>query len=255
MAATNLDHNHHYHLSSSVGAHYFNHCYPASNHHNKPAINSASYYSHDQQLANFSQQDSIETGLNNNLASQLSNNNEKPFLSDDMKQPDFEQQHAQNTSMIHRFIQCRPAATAAAAAESAARPKTFNQHLQQRQNIVCNADQVQLTQANVGGQQAYWTANNSPKSSTDSVQSGSTIQTPYQAGPIQMHARGGIGTSTIMSPAISQQQNQLQCLDNDLTTLVKIVKFVSTVIVILDSDSDCDVMRCVCVCRCVVWAD
>lgn len=212
MATTNLDHSRHYHLPSTVGAHYFNSAYhPASSQHSK----SSSFYNHDhnpQQPNSFSQQSSIEISNPANYAQHTTLRDR--FAPEEVKQElECFEQRSQNTSMIDRFVQYWPTAGVGT---------SMNQSVQRGQSVgklesfVCKIEPFELATSASSQQAAYWTANSSPKSSTDSVKS--AIQAPNQARAIQqLCAKNNLG-----APSIPTGSQQLQCLDNDLTPLVKI---------------------------------
>lgn len=219
MATTNLDHTHHYHLPST--AHYFNPCHPASNQHDKSST-SVSFHQnlhhqnqhhqqHQQhyQTTSFSQISPLETNIVN-YAHHMALNEDKFEPEEAKQQLDYEFQRSQTTSMIDRFMQSRPTGV-------------INQQLSLQQS---SAEQPLRLATSANSQQAVWTSNSSPKSSTDSVQSAATtIQAPLQVRAMQLYGRNGSGApNTTPSTASLQQQHQLQCLENDLTPLVKFAK-------------------------------
>lgn len=210
MATTNLDHhNHHYHLPSSVGSHYFNTYHPVNsnlNHHHNNT--NKTYYNQEHNLIQSncfsSQQSSIEAS-------------EANYAPEEMKQqPHFERQLSQAAPMIDRFIQYRPIADSGSTG-------AINQHA----TGVGNVEPLQLA-ANAISRQAYWTANSSPKSSADSAQSAITNQASRGIQPV--YGKGVAEGAGIPGSTASQQQEhhqqlqqqQLQCLDSELTPLVKI---------------------------------
>lgn len=217
MATTNLDHTHHYHLPST--AHYFNPCHPATsqhdkssnslafhqNHHNQQQHQQQQQHHHHYQTASFSQKSPLETSIAS-YAHHMALNEDKFQPEQAKQQLDFEFQRSQTTSMIDRFMQNRPTGV-------------INQQLSLQQ---IQAEQPLQLATGASGQQAVWTSNSSPKSSTDSVQSAATtIQAPLQVRAIQLYGRNGVGANTAPPTASQQHQQQLQCLENDLTPLVK----------------------------------